>query len=240
MLNACVACVPALSSLTFLGEWHSFAQCPCLPQLWHLPLQHFHLSPSEPVTARASSVVSFFPPWPVCLHVRRLFNQSASSLIWLMRASMLIADALWTIRAEERMCDTNVASSWGIPWSMVRSYSLSVTVTLAAANSSRLQHRVLRKSRTLTPLAQRISRNVWWRLACAYTLLVQYSLVTMSHRSCVVAQPLNRMRVVSGRCWDNRKLATESLCSHVLAASISSSIGLLISFGLGQGFEPVK
>ncbi len=110
VLNACVACVPALSSLTFLGERHSFAQCPCLPQLWHLPLQHFHLSPSEPVTARASSVVSFFPPWPVCLHVRRLFNQSASSLIWLMRASMLIADALWTIRAEERMCDMNVAS----------------------------------------------------------------------------------------------------------------------------------
>ena len=36
--------------------------------------------------------------------------------------------ALWTMRAEERSCDAKIASSFGIPLRMMRSYSLSVTV----------------------------------------------------------------------------------------------------------------
>src|SRR5882757_11094015 len=85
VLNACTVSVPALSSLTFLGEWHSLAQWPGLPQLWHLPFFCRHLPSSDAEAAKASSVVeSFFPPCPL---VRRLFNLSASSQIWLTRAS---------------------------------------------------------------------------------------------------------------------------------------------------------
>src|SRR5258707_15656904 len=65
-LDICMACVPALSSLSFFGEQHSFAQCPILPQLWHLPLQCFFLPPLELVTDKASLVASFFPPWLLC------------------------------------------------------------------------------------------------------------------------------------------------------------------------------
>ena len=47
-----------------------------------------------------------FPPWPDFPCAHRLFNRSASSHIWLMRASMLIGAVLWTMRAgRERMCD---------------------------------------------------------------------------------------------------------------------------------------
>src|SRR5258707_10728497 len=135
-LDVCVACVPALSSLSFFRERHSFAQCPILPQLWHLPLQRFFLPPS--VTDKASSVASFFPPWLLCPHPHQIFNRSASSFIWLMRASVLIEVAPWMRCAEDKMCDANVASLLGIPRRMVRSYSLSVISTPEAANSSHL------------------------------------------------------------------------------------------------------
>src|SRR5258708_9123225 len=137
-LDICMACVPALSSLSFFGERHSFAQCPILPQLWHLPLWHFFLPPSELVTDKASLVASFFPPWLLCPHPCQIFNCSASSHIWLMRVLVLIEVAPWTRCAEDKMCDVNVASSLGIPWRMVHSYSLSVISTPEAANSSRL------------------------------------------------------------------------------------------------------
>src|SRR5258708_3079729 len=65
-LNFCMAYMPALSSLSFFGEQHSFAQCPILPQLWHLPLWHFFLPPLGLVTDKASLVASFFPPWLLC------------------------------------------------------------------------------------------------------------------------------------------------------------------------------
>src|SRR5712671_623258 len=134
VVEACVVGVPALSPLSFLGERHSLAQWPSLPQLWHLPLRRRCLPSSEAVAARASSVgESFLPPWAF---PRRLFNRSASSQIWFVRASMLM-DADWfRINAEERSCDANVASSLGIPFSIVLSYSLSVIVIPAAANSS--------------------------------------------------------------------------------------------------------
>src|SRR5713226_1607278 len=136
-LDVCAACVPALSSLSFFAERHSQAQCPALPQLWHLPLQCF-LLPSELVATKASLVTSFFPPWPVCPCVRRLFNHSTSSQIWLMRASVLMEVAPWTISAEDIMWDVKVANSLGMPRRMVHSYSLSVMSSPAAANSSRL------------------------------------------------------------------------------------------------------
>src|SRR5216684_6428900 len=151
-LDVCVAYVPALSSLSFFREQHSFAQCPILPQLWHLPLRCFFLPPS--VTDKASSVASFFPPWLLCPRPHRIFNCSASSFIWLMRASVLIEVAPWTRCAEDKMCDANVASSLGIPWRMVRSYSLSVISNPEAANYSRLEKRLQRKSRTSPHFAQ--------------------------------------------------------------------------------------
>ena len=52
------------------------------------------------------------------------------------------------IKAKERRCDTNMASSFGISWSIVCSYSFLVTITLAAASSSLLQHRFARNSLT--------------------------------------------------------------------------------------------
>ena len=163
VLDACVVCVPAHSSLSLLGEWHSLAQWPCLPQLWHLPL-HCHRFPlSGAVAAKASSVVeSFFPPCPLA-HL--LFNRLASSHIWLTRALRLIEAELFMIRAEDRRCEANIASSLGMPQSMVHSYSFSVTDTPAAASSLCLQHRLARKSLTSPPFAQRISRKAWWRSA---------------------------------------------------------------------------
>src|SRR6266403_221182 len=157
VLEACAACVPALSSLSFLAERHSLAQWPNLPQLWHLPLRRRRFPSSEAVADRASSVVeSFFPP---CPFGRRFFNRSASSQIWLMRASRSTDLAPWTIRAEDMRCDANVASSPGIPRRIVRSYSFSVTRTPAAANSSRLQPKLARNSLTSPPFAHRISKN---------------------------------------------------------------------------------
>src|SRR6266705_7209002 len=163
VLDACAVCVPALSSLSLLGEQHSLAQWPCLPQLWHLPLCRRHFPSSGAVAAKASSVVeSFFPLCPLaCL----LFNRSASLHIWLTRASRLIGAELFMIRAKDRRCEANVASSLGMPRSMVRSYSFSMTDTLAAASSSRLQHRLVRKSLTSPPFAQCMSRKAWWRSA---------------------------------------------------------------------------
>ncbi len=137
-LDICVACVLVLSSLSFFGEQQSFAQCPILPQLWHLPLQHFFLPPLELVIDKASSVASFFPPWLLCPRPCQIFNRSASSHIWLMRALVLIEVAPWTRCTEDKMCDTNVASLLGISWRMVHSYSLSVISTPEAANSSHL------------------------------------------------------------------------------------------------------
>src|SRR5258707_3918054 len=98
-LDICVACVLALSSLSFFGEQHSFAQCPILPQLWHLPLRHFFLPPL--VTDKASSVASF-PPWLLCPCPRQIFNRSTSSFIWLMRVLVLIEVAPWTRCAEDK------------------------------------------------------------------------------------------------------------------------------------------
>src|SRR5712671_5299334 len=122
--EACAVCVPALSPLSFLGERHSLAQWPILPQLWHLPLRCRCLPSSEAVAVRASSICeSFFPPWPF---PRRLFNRSASLQIWLVRASILMDAAWFRLSVEERSCDTNVASSLGIPLNIVLSYSLSV------------------------------------------------------------------------------------------------------------------
>ena len=70
-LDVCAACgVLVFLFLSFFGDLHSLSQCPGLPQLWHLPLQHF-LPPSMLVAAKASSGESFFPPWLFCpLHAR--------------------------------------------------------------------------------------------------------------------------------------------------------------------------
>src|SRR6266576_5736384 len=54
VLDACAVCVPALSSLSLLGEQHSLAQWPCLPQLWHLPLRRHRFPSSGAVAAKAS------------------------------------------------------------------------------------------------------------------------------------------------------------------------------------------
>src|SRR3984885_6258765 len=118
VLCACAVDVPALSSLSFLGERHSLAQWPGLPQLWHLPFRRRRFPSSDAVADRASSVVgSFFPP---CPFGRRLFSRSASSQIWFMRAFRSMGAEPWTIRAEERRCDAKVASSLGIPRRIVR------------------------------------------------------------------------------------------------------------------------
>src|SRR6266566_2754508 len=90
VLDACAVCVPALSSLSLLGEQHSLAQWPCLPQLWHLPLRRRRFPSSGAV------VESFFPPCPLA-HL--LFNRLASSHIWLTRALRLIEAELFMIRA---------------------------------------------------------------------------------------------------------------------------------------------
>ena len=103
VLEVCVVCVPVLSSLSFLGERHSLAQWPGLPQLWHLPLRRrcFLLS----VTDKASSVaVSFL--LPPCLD-HRLFTRSASLQTWLVRATMLNFLAPLVYRAEESRFDAN-------------------------------------------------------------------------------------------------------------------------------------
>jgi hypothetical protein len=139
-----------------LEERHSLAQWPNLPQLWHFPLRLCCFASSDAVTVRASSVLSFFPP---CPFNRRLFSRSASSQIRLMRASRSIGLADCMIEAEDKSWEANVASSLGIPWRMVRSYSLFDIGTPAAATSSRLQHRLVRNSLTSPPLAQRISRK---------------------------------------------------------------------------------
>src|SRR5258708_16752622 len=117
-LDICIACVPALTSLSFFGERHSFAQCPILPQLWHLPLWRFFLPPLELVTDKASLVAFFFPPWLLCLHPCRIFNHSSSSQIWLIRASLSIEVAPWTRCTEDKSGDANVASLLGIPQRM--------------------------------------------------------------------------------------------------------------------------
>src|SRR5258708_18172684 len=88
-LDICVACVLALSSLSFFREQHFFAQCPILPQLWHFPLWCFFLPPSELVTNKASSVASFFPPWLLCPCPCQIFNHSASSHICSVAAAIV-------------------------------------------------------------------------------------------------------------------------------------------------------
>ena len=61
----CVVNVPVLSPLSFLGEWHSLAQWPALPQLWQFPLRHLHFPLLVAVADKASSLVeSFFPFCP--------------------------------------------------------------------------------------------------------------------------------------------------------------------------------
>ncbi len=134
MLDAYIVCVPELSSLSFLKEWHSLAQWPGLPQLWHLPLCCCCFLLLGAVAARASSVVEFFfPPCPLaCL----LFYQLAFLHIWLIRASRLIGAELFMIRAEDRRCKVNIASLLGMPWSMVCSYFFFITDTSAVASSS--------------------------------------------------------------------------------------------------------
>ena len=202
LFDACVVSVPAFSPLSFLGERHSLAQWPGLPQLWHLPLRCLHFPSSDAVAARASSVVeSFFPP---CPFARQLFNQSASLQIWLIRASISMGDDPLMIRAEDSRCDAKVASSLGIPFRMVHLYSFSVTDTPAVASSSRLQHRLARKSCTSPPLAHCISRNACWRSACAYVLLAWYSLLTKSHHSLVVEQFASFISVMSGSLCKRR------------------------------------
>src|SRR6266404_1897625 len=86
---------PGFSS--FLGDWHSHAQCPSLPQLWHLPLQHL-LLPSEPVAVRASSPADcdFLPDLFWFDLACRFFSRSASSQIRPIRVSVL--------RREPKMC----------------------------------------------------------------------------------------------------------------------------------------
>ena len=99
----------------------------------------------------------------------------------LIRVSRLILEVLWTMRAKDRRCDTNVMSLPEIPWRIVCLYSSSVTDTPAAARSSLLQHRLSRNSQTSSPFTQCISRKDWWRLVCTYTLQARCSLDTISH-----------------------------------------------------------
>jgi hypothetical protein len=102
-------------------------------------------------TGTASHILS--SPW---LDYSDEANQSAVSCPCTRR--------LLSRSASKRRCDANVASLLGIPWRIVRSYS-SVISTPAATSSSRLQHKLARKSRTSSPFARCISRNAWWRSA---------------------------------------------------------------------------
>lgn len=56
----------SVTPVSFLGEQHSLAQWPGLPQLWHLPF-FLPFQSMDPVAARALSMPSFFAALPFWL-----------------------------------------------------------------------------------------------------------------------------------------------------------------------------
>ena len=191
MLSFCLdesASESASESFFFLGFQHSRAQCLGLPQLWQFPGQRFWQLPSDPVAARASSACpSFlFPPCPCWLRARRFFSRSDSSQMLFMSVSVPTTWLL--IRALDRSRVANFASLLGRLLSTVHWYSFCVTWTPAAANSSFLQCKVVRKVRISPPLGHLILKKACSRSFCAYMLCVVNSEVRRSQWPFVVVR----------------------------------------------------
>src|SRR5580693_7186779 len=113
--DACLLC--PLEFSTFLGDRHLCAQCPGLPQLWHLPLRLLRPPAlSEWVAARASSVCPFLPSFPwFWWCARQIFRRSASSqMAWMSSLTSTVLE-LCARCADVRSCEANRASSSGMP-----------------------------------------------------------------------------------------------------------------------------
>jgi hypothetical protein len=123
---------------------------------------------------------------------------------------------------------------------MVHWYSLYVIQMPAAANSSHLQRRAVRKVQISSPLAQHILKNASSRLFWAYMDCAVNSKMRQSHCAFAVVREWSRIVMESESRCDSRYHMARSSNFQSSRAFLSLSRTLAGSLGEGQGMVPSK